>query len=306
MHHQRLLSPELTRHWTEDRVIPDPDPCDIIIPQVSRRYHWKWEEHGIVSHFSTVIQIHVGLQFINTLASGSTTLPVNDGLDSCTRCINFVPVAHPKAAMRRIVLLDTPGLDSVIAPDGVIFQRIAAWVNNSYGGKVKLAGIIWVHDINLEQEFSVQMIQKNLDQLERLCGNSATKNVLFVTTKWTSPPMKWNLEREAQMMSQQNHCTKGMRIQRLADISADAAWNVVNLSLADAFTFDTEKIMDDVSASKRHGDGRRFSTLENLLKNQHKIAQEWKTSGFSNALSMWDQLAANDRKIRDALQATTV
>ncbi|KAG6840416.1 hypothetical protein C0991_006810 [Blastosporella zonata] len=272
----------------KDKVIADPQPYDIVIPIM-----------GITGSGKSTL--------INTLLNDTAGLPVGHDIDPCTQLVQFVVVAHPKAPTHRIVLLDTPGLDSIDAPDKEILERIASWLKRSYGDGMKLAGVVFLYEINQTRDLS--LARKNLDQFESLCGDAATKNVLLATTKWTSPPKDSDLGREAELQGPRHWgqlIRRGSRMCRLDDISYDAAWRLINLSLADAFTFDTEKIQDDVErireSLKKKGEGQRLiTTLEELLISQNNMAMDMKRGGGLTDV-LWNQLVENDRRIRETLR----
>ncbi|KAG6820494.1 hypothetical protein H0H93_016301 [Arthromyces matolae] len=244
--------------------------------------------------------------FINTLLNEETRLSVGHGIDSCTEAIDFVELPHPKAPALRIILLDTPGLNSTVAPDNEILERVATWLKRSYGDGMKLAGVFFLWEINQTRELA--FVWKNLNRFEALCGDAATQNILLTTTKWTSPPKDSDLQKETELQGPTHWgplIRRGSRMCRLDDASYDSAWKLINLSLADAFTFDTEKIKDDVErmreSLKMKGDNLRLiSTLEELLISQNNMALEMKGGGSTDTL--WNHLVDNDRRIRDVLR----
>ncbi|KAG6811111.1 hypothetical protein H0H92_008958 [Tricholoma furcatifolium] len=269
----RKANRDAEKVW-DDQVIPDPQLYDILI---------------------------------NTLLNTTQGLPVGHDIDPCTQTVEYVIVAHPKAPTNRIVLLDTPGLDSTTAPDKEILERIASWLKKSYGEGMKLAGVVFLYEINQTRDLS--LARENLDHFESLCGEAATKNVILATTKWTTPPKESDLQREAELQGPRHWgqlIRRGSRMCRLDDMSYDAAWRLINLSLADAFTFDTERIKDDVErmreSLKKKGDGPRLmSTLEDLLVSQNQMALEMRRAGGLTDV-LWSRLVENDRRIRDTVR----
>ncbi|KAG6917335.1 hypothetical protein DXG01_002906 [Tephrocybe rancida] len=298
-HHEKV--------WTEDKVITDPQSYDIVIPIMGITGSGK----STVLYVALSVALYSCLcQLINTLLDNAS-LTVGHDIDPCTQTVQFVVVAHPKAPTHRIVLLDTPGLDSITSPDEEILKRIASWLSRSYGDGMKLAGIVFLYEINQTRDLS--SARKNLDRFENLCGDAATQNVILATTKWTSPPNDQDVQRESELQGPRHWgqlIRRGSRMCRLDDISYDAAWKLINLSLADAFTFDTEKIKDDVErireSLKKKSDGQRLmSTLEELLISQNDMALEMKRGGGLTDV-LWNQLVENDRRIRDTVRQINV
>lgn len=81
-----------------------------------------------------------------------------------------------------IYLIDTPGFDDTNRSDSDILKTIAEWMTRSYINDIKLSGIIYLHRIT---DTRVQgTAKKNLFMFKKLCGPSAMKNVLLVTTMW--------------------------------------------------------------------------------------------------------------------------
>lgn len=120
--------------------------------------------------------------FINT-AFGKPVTTVGHDLKSCTTYIQHAICACPGDPSRRVILVDTPGFDDTFIDDSEILRRIAVWLASSYDDNMKLAGILYLHDITQARMFGTS--RKNLDMFRRLCGSHAEKNVILVTTKWS-------------------------------------------------------------------------------------------------------------------------
>jgi len=83
---------------------------------------------------------------------------------------------------KTIRLIDTPGFDDTNRSDTDILKDIAFFLSTIYTKKVKLAGIIYLHRIT-----DVRMTgssYKNLQMLEKLCGDSALSKVVLASTMW--------------------------------------------------------------------------------------------------------------------------
>lgn len=138
-------------------------------------------------------------------------------------------------------------------------------------------------------------------------GVRTTKNVVFVTTKWTTPPRQSELDLETELKMSEHwarHPEQGWRMVRLENKTPEAAWALVKLCLADAFTFDTEKIIVEVADMKKSfqmiGYRSLIYNLESLLKSQSDMAKELKARGRMVGV-LWDDLVDNDKKIRAIL-----
>ncbi|KAG2074693.1 P-loop containing nucleoside triphosphate hydrolase protein, partial [Suillus decipiens] len=133
--------------------------------------------------------------FINNAFGGPVTT-VDHDLKSCTTHIQHVICACPGDPSPRVVLVDTPGFDDTFVDDSEILRRIAVWLAISCSDNMKLAGILYLHDITQTRMFGTS--RKNLAMFRRLCGADAEKNVVLVTTKWgdVSPEMGESRERQ--------------------------------------------------------------------------------------------------------------
>ena len=59
---------------------------------------------------------------------GEDVVEVGHGLDSCTSSVQHVIIPHPTDEKRRIILVDTPGLDNTHFDDVEVLRRIAFWL----------------------------------------------------------------------------------------------------------------------------------------------------------------------------------
>ncbi|KAG0693792.1 P-loop containing nucleoside triphosphate hydrolase protein [Suillus ampliporus] len=169
--------------------------------------------------------------FINT-AVGKDTTPVGHDLQSSTQHIQHAICACPGDPSRRVVLVDTPGFDNTfIEEDSEILRRIAVWLASSYDDDMKLAGVLYLHDINQSRMFSTS--RRNLDMLRRLCGEDAEKNVILVTTKWNDVSPGVGERREQQLKDNfwKEMVKHGSQVTRF-DGSHASTWDVINHILA--------------------------------------------------------------------------
>lgn len=159
---ERRLARRL-RQRADDAVMPDPRPTDIIIPVMGPTGAGK----------ST---------FINN-AIGWEEMAVGHQLMSCTQRLQHIILPGTESdPSRRIILLDTPGFDDTYIDDVEILRRISVWLSQSYNKDMKLAGLIYLHDISQTRVFG--STRKNLEMFRVICGEDALKCVTLVSTKW--------------------------------------------------------------------------------------------------------------------------
>jgi len=238
--------------------------------------------------------------FINTLVPGAE-LAVGGDIDPCTKQVHPAIVAHPNDSERRVVFIDTPGLDNTTWPDEKILREITAWLHRFYNKDRKLAGIIYLFEIT-QARVKASSVLKNLKYFDTLCGDIATKNVILASTKWSLSPTEKEILREKELTD----IRPGSRVYRFQD-SVDSAWAIVNLILADAFTFDTEALNEHVSqlrsSLKKGSDQDLITRLEGLLQDQNGMSEQLKRAGGVQVGDggLWDKLVKNDNEIRATL-----
>lgn len=62
---------------------------------------------------------------------GSNVASVGHDLESHTARLQYFTFVHPDFHNRRIVIVDTPGFDSIEVEDREILRRIAVWLAHS-------------------------------------------------------------------------------------------------------------------------------------------------------------------------------
>ncbi|KAG6852879.1 hypothetical protein C0991_008392 [Blastosporella zonata] len=159
-----------------DLFMDDPKETDVIIPVI-----------GITG-------------FINILLGQDDLAPVGHTLNSHTHQIQHIAYPHPHIPGSRVVLVDTPGFDHSTVEDSEILRRIAVWLAQSYDANMKLAGVIYLHEIF---QRNMPPVQRNLGTFNKLCGPSATRNIVLATTKWSDIPENIGEERETSL--RENH-----------------------------------------------------------------------------------------------------
>lgn len=121
--------------------------------------------------------------FINNFM-GKDTVIVGHDLKSCTAQLTPVisPITTPAHLRgKRLVLVDTPGFDDTYTSDSEILRRIAIWLASSYDSKMKLGGIIYLH--NISQPRMLGSDRQNLAVFQDLCGSKALSSVIIGMTK---------------------------------------------------------------------------------------------------------------------------
>lgn len=121
--------------------------------------------------------------FINNFM-GKHAVIVGHDLKSCTAqltpVISFITQpAHLQG--KRLVLVDTPGFDDTYTSDSEILRRIAIWLASSYDSKMKLGGIIYLH--NISQPRMLGSDRQNLEVFQDLCGDKVLSSVIIGITK---------------------------------------------------------------------------------------------------------------------------
>ncbi|KAF8064963.1 P-loop containing nucleoside triphosphate hydrolase protein [Lyophyllum atratum] len=239
--------------------------------------------------------------FINILAP-EAGLVVGDDIDVCTTEVQPAVIAHPNDSAYRVVLIDTPGLDSTTCPDDRILRNIAQWLNQYYYKDRRLAGIIYLFEIT-QSRLSASTVLRNLAYFDGLCGSAATKNVILASTKWSPNPTEKEMTRQVDLAN----IRPGSRVHRFEN-TTDSAWAIVNMILADAFTFDTEALQEHVKllgdSLKRKGNDQRLITeLEASLQEQNRMAEQLKRAGGVQIGDggLWEKLVENDKTMRGTL-----
>ncbi|CAA7266768.1 unnamed protein product [Cyclocybe aegerita] len=90
---------------------------------------------------------------------------------------------HVDELNRRVILVDTPSLDSSYGA----LKAIADWLDNVYGNDAKLVGILYLQSIaavRMEGGLSVMLKTSFRD----ICGSDSLENVGLVTTMWDQTP----------------------------------------------------------------------------------------------------------------------
>ncbi|KAG6852774.1 hypothetical protein C0991_009214 [Blastosporella zonata] len=266
----------------DDKFLDDPMDTDIVIPIMGPTGAGK----------ST---------FINTVVGRDVTTVGHD-LKSQTAQLHHIILRHPTDITRRIIIVDTPGFDDTYVSDSEILRRIAVWLARSYSANMKLAGVIYLHEIS--QTRMLGTARKNLDMFNKLIGKGATKNIVLATTKWSEIPEEVGERREAQL--RERHWKwmfdLGAKLARFTG-TPESGWELLHLILdqghksnVDAIEIQQElveikKILPDTQA----GQTLRY-TLEELLETQRKAAAQLRSD--EDSAEVKNMMQETDRIIR--------
>ncbi|KAH7925403.1 hypothetical protein BV22DRAFT_440452 [Leucogyrophana mollusca] len=269
-----------------DTVLRDGRPNDIIIPIMGPTGVGK-------------------SSFINTAAGGNFTTVGHD-LKSCTAEIIHAIVPYPADPSRRVVFVDTPGFDDTYTPDSEILRRIAVWLARSYSDDMKLAGVIYLHEISQARMLGTS--RKNLAMFNKLCGKDALHNIILATTKWGDIEEEDGQCREEQLRGTfwKDMVSGGSRVTRFEDTRA-SAWDIVNLIVEktpiDALQIqrelvDLQKILPETEA----GDSMRASLKELVETHKQIVMQLQGADGLREDEDLQRKLQDTEERLRSLLK----
>lgn len=169
---------------------------------------------------------------------------------------------------------------------------------------MKLAGIIYLHDITLGRMLGTT--RRNLDVFNKLCGDEAFKNVVLVTMKWGDMASGCEMERELELAGEhwKNMLDKGATMARYMG-THDSAWDIIDLVLQQDQVevlliqqelVDLQKILPETEA----GLALRY-TLQELLKAQKEMAKQLRTLAQESA-EIQRRYEENQKQLRSTLK----
>ncbi|KAG6824006.1 hypothetical protein H0H92_008290 [Tricholoma furcatifolium] len=123
--------------------------------------------------------------FVNLLPIDEPKASVGGGPESHTQFVRAYHLPDSEFPGNRIFLVDTPGFADSNLTASEIVRRISVWLAKSYTSDMKVAGVIYCHSI-LEPRWS-SSTQENFELFKTLCGPSAARKTVIVTTKWDVP-----------------------------------------------------------------------------------------------------------------------
>ncbi|KAF9259859.1 hypothetical protein L218DRAFT_947309 [Marasmius fiardii PR-910] len=156
--------------------------------------------------------------FINVASGGNFS--VGNGLQSCTRDVAEAPPFLLDD--RKVILVDTPGLDDTTRSDGDILSDIANYLVKLHTEHISLSGILYLHRIT-----DVRMSgssARNLKLFMKLCGNKQLRNVVIVTTRWGVVDLAIAERRESQLLDSffKDVLSRGATLARYANAREEA------------------------------------------------------------------------------------
>ncbi|KAH7905040.1 P-loop containing nucleoside triphosphate hydrolase protein [Hygrophoropsis aurantiaca] len=166
--------------------------------------------------------------FINTTVRQPDATLVGHDLESCTTKIKHVIITNPNNPGQRVVFIDTPGFDSTYEDDSEILRRIVVWMARSYSDDKTVTGVVYLHEITQTRKLSA--LHKNLTMFQKLCGDEGLKNVVLVTTKWSSLRDEKSGERREEQLKGgfwKDMIDQGSKIARFHD-TCESARDIVN------------------------------------------------------------------------------
>ncbi|KAG6847213.1 hypothetical protein H0H93_009481 [Arthromyces matolae] len=209
--------------------------------------------------------------FINTLL-GESRASVGHSLESETRYLDHYQLRRPG---RRVFLVDTPGFDDTSEGDREILRRIAVWLAKSYSDKVKIAGLIYLHDVTRPRILGTQ--RKNKDMFEKLCGPQAGSSIILATSKWSTNLRDEEVIHERFLRDEhwKDMIRDGSKMRRFDGTQASAqrivneilAWKALDATQIQAELVDIDRLLAETEAGRT----LRF-TLKELLQQQKEQA----------------------------------
>ncbi|TFK24899.1 hypothetical protein FA15DRAFT_704203 [Coprinopsis marcescibilis] len=128
----------------------------------------------------------------NLLATDAQKPRVSSGTRVCTKDFGPYIVEPPERFRqqlggRRLVFVDTPGLDGTGDENSSTFQPFVVWMKSSYGENAKISAIVYTYPVfaNRLNRHEVD----NLSGLKRLCqGQQALPKLMLATSWWSMYP----------------------------------------------------------------------------------------------------------------------
>ncbi|KAH7925957.1 hypothetical protein BV22DRAFT_1033458 [Leucogyrophana mollusca] len=229
--------------------------------------------------------------FINT-AVGDSVTRVGHGLESCTTDLQHVIIPYPDDTSRRVIFLDTPSFDGTYSDDSEILRRIGVWLAQSYHDNMKVAGIIYLHELYHAPAAS----RRNLMVLRKLCGEDAMKNVILTTTKWGDPSdeIAQKSMHDQLATSWKDMIDQGCRTAQFRN-TRESAWEIVNL-IAPRSPLALQIQTELVDLAKRIPETEAGKSLRNI------VMELVNGNGDQSNDAVQQRLKATEKEIRSVLK----
>ncbi|PGG96668.1 hypothetical protein GX51_07708 [Blastomyces parvus] len=121
--------------------------------------------------------------FISLVTDGQS-VPIGHNLKEGTNNLELYPCQINQKT--RVILVDTPGFNKSSRSDISTLSSIANFLCFLYSNNIKLAGIVYLHDITARRMDSPAL--HNLHMLKRLCGAGGLSHAIMTTNKWGNLP----------------------------------------------------------------------------------------------------------------------
>ncbi|KAJ3524824.1 hypothetical protein NMY22_g10835 [Coprinellus aureogranulatus] len=123
--------------------------------------------------------------FVNWVAEydkpGSGVAKVGKNLGSTTEEVQELELTRIHRG-RRVLLIDTPGMEHTHIPDADVTKKIDTWLDNLRSKRVTVGAVIYLLDVSCD--VSQTKLQTDIDMLKSLCGSESSLPVAVATTKW--------------------------------------------------------------------------------------------------------------------------
>jgi len=179
--------------------------------------------------------------FINA-ATGYDDGIIGHSLESCTLDVKLIKFRSPERNNINFVFVDTPAFDFNTKTDREVLRNDVNRLDKffSFGAKVKLAGILYLHRIH---EYPTNEVRSDLAVFAELCKKQfvdkqstdplklpkdAYKNVVFVTTMWDQIDEEQGSQHEKEL--QAKHWKWMMSLGATTarfDRSSASAWDII-------------------------------------------------------------------------------
>jgi hypothetical protein len=97
-----------------------------------------------------------------------------------------------------IHLIDTPGFDDDKRSDTEVLQSITTWLEATYRAKMKLNGVIYMHNIRNKRMGKSALL--NLCMFKHLCGEKCLPKVRLATSMWSDVEVADEMRRESELL----------------------------------------------------------------------------------------------------------
>ncbi|KAL0948456.1 hypothetical protein HGRIS_011029 [Hohenbuehelia grisea] len=209
--------------------------------------------------------------FVNA-ATGRNSTEVGHSLESCTQDIRITRCQHPYDLERKVVFVDTPGFDDTRRTDVEVLTSITNWLAETYGQGITLSGLLFFHRIS-DNRFAGTPL-RNLEMFKKLCGSSALRNVVLLTTMWDEVFGNTGEERldDLQKNYWKGMIASGSRVARFdnrPDRNYRCAWDIIaafSTVVQPPLLIQREMVDERRSLVDTSAGGVLFGWLENLMR----------------------------------------